>query len=125
VLAVGFAVAILVVGWYRIDAVNQLADVQFNNLQREDVTVLTFGSAGCTAALSRLRSLMALLVVTGTMAASAALIQIPFLANALNLQPLHWDDWLFVFVGASIPTFLLITRDTHHLKKSAITHNGS
>ena len=39
-LAVGFAVAILVVGWYRIDAVNQLADVQFNNLQREDVTVI-------------------------------------------------------------------------------------
>jgi putative ABC transport system permease protein len=39
-LAVGFSVAILVVGWYRIDAVNQLADVQFNNLQREDVTVI-------------------------------------------------------------------------------------
>ena len=39
-LAVGFAVAILVVGWYRIDAVNQLADVQFNNLQREDVTII-------------------------------------------------------------------------------------
>ncbi len=39
-LAVGFAVAILVVGWYRIDAVNQLADIQFNNLQREDVTVI-------------------------------------------------------------------------------------
>jgi putative ABC transport system permease protein len=39
-LAVGFAVSILVVGWYRIDAVNQLADVQFNKLQREDVTVI-------------------------------------------------------------------------------------
>jgi putative ABC transport system permease protein len=39
-LAVGFAVAILVVGWYRIDAVNQLANIQFNNLQREDVTII-------------------------------------------------------------------------------------
>jgi putative ABC transport system permease protein len=39
-LAVGFAVAILVVAWYRIDAVNRLADIQFNNLQREDVTVI-------------------------------------------------------------------------------------
>jgi putative ABC transport system permease protein len=39
-LAVGFAVAILVVGWYQVDAVNQLADVQFNNVQREDVTVM-------------------------------------------------------------------------------------
>jgi putative ABC transport system permease protein len=37
---VGFAVAILVVGWYRIDAVNQLANIQFNNLQREDVTLI-------------------------------------------------------------------------------------
>jgi putative ABC transport system permease protein len=39
-VAIGFAVAILVVGWYRIDAVYQLADVQFNNLQREDVAVI-------------------------------------------------------------------------------------
>ena len=42
-LAVGFAVSILVVGWYRIDAINQLADIQFNNLQREDATVI-FGN---------------------------------------------------------------------------------
>lgn len=38
-LAIGLAVAILVVGWSRIDAVDQLADIQFNNVQREDVMV--------------------------------------------------------------------------------------
>ncbi|MFN7922225.1 MAG: FtsX-like permease family protein [Bryobacteraceae bacterium] len=38
-LAVAFSVAILVIAWYRIDAVNQMADVQFHHLQLEDVTV--------------------------------------------------------------------------------------
>jgi Ca2+-transporting ATPase len=75
------------------------------------MALLTFGSAGCTAALSRLRSRMALFIVTGTMAVSAALIQTPFLARVLNLQPLHWDDWTFVLIGTAIPTFLLMNRD--------------
>lgn len=39
-LAIGFAVAILVVGSYEFDAINLLADIQFNKLQREDSSVI-------------------------------------------------------------------------------------
>ncbi len=38
-LAIGFAVAILVVGWSRVDAVDELAALQFNHIQREDIMV--------------------------------------------------------------------------------------
>ena len=74
------------------------------------MAILTFGSAGCTAALSRLRSRMALLVVTSTMVVSAALIQIPLLSRFLYLQPLHWDDWLFVLLGTTVPMSILLVR---------------
>jgi putative ABC transport system permease protein len=39
-LAIGLSVAILVLGWYRYDAVNELVNIQFNHLQREDLTVV-------------------------------------------------------------------------------------
>jgi Ca2+-transporting ATPase len=75
------------------------------------MAVLTFGSAGCTAALSRLRSHIAWFIAIGTIAASGALIQIPFLARLLYLEPLHWDDWLFVLVGTAIPTCFVTARN--------------
>jgi P-type Ca2+ transporter type 2C len=75
------------------------------------MAVLTFGSAGCTAGLSRLRSRIASFIVAGTVASSVALIQIPFSAKLLHLQPLHWDDWVTVLIGTAIPTSLLIIRD--------------
>jgi P-type Ca2+ transporter type 2C len=74
------------------------------------MAILTFGSAGCTAGLSRLRSPMAAWIVAGTMVASAGLIQVRFFASVLQLQPLHWDDWLFVLIGTAIPSLMLITR---------------
>lgn len=40
ILSVSAAGAILVVGWYRFDAVNQLAATQFDHVQREDIAVL-------------------------------------------------------------------------------------
>jgi Ca2+-transporting ATPase len=76
------------------------------------MAILTFASAGCTAAISRLRSRMALFVVTSTMVASAALIQIPPISTLLNLQPLHWDDWVLVLLGTAVPASLLLVRKT-------------
>jgi Ca2+-transporting ATPase len=71
------------------------------------MAVLSFGSAGCTAALSRFRSRMAIVVVAATIAVSFALIQIPAVASLLFLEPLHWDDWALVMLGIAIPTILL------------------
>lgn len=39
-LGIAFAVAILVVGRYSVDAMNYMIDVQFRNVQREDVTIV-------------------------------------------------------------------------------------
>ena len=77
------------------------------------MAILTFGSAGCTAALSRLRSRMAVFVVASTVAASAALIQTPLISRLLYLQPLHWDDWVFVLLGTAVPMSLLLVRWPH------------
>jgi P-type Ca2+ transporter type 2C len=74
------------------------------------MAILTCGSAGCTAGLSRLRSHIASIIAIGTVAGSAVLIQTPFLARLLYLEPLHWDDWLFVLVGTAVPTCLVIAR---------------
>ena len=77
------------------------------------MAILTVGSAGCTAALSRLRSRMALLVVASTIVVSAALIQMPLFSRFLYLQPLHWDDWVFVLLGTAVPMSLLLVRWPH------------
>lgn len=76
------------------------------------MAILTFASAGCTAVLSRLRSRMALLIVAITVALSAVLIQMPLFSKLLYLQPLHWDDWVFVLLGTAVPMVLLLARDT-------------
>ncbi|MEQ1886836.1 MAG: FtsX-like permease family protein [Bryobacteraceae bacterium] len=38
-LAIGLSVAILVVAWYRMDAIDQLADVEFSHVHREDALI--------------------------------------------------------------------------------------
>ncbi len=76
------------------------------------MAILTFASAGCTAALSRMRSRIAVFVVACTMAVSGALIQVPVLSGLLYLQPLHWDDWVFVVLGTAVPMSLLAARNT-------------
>jgi Ca2+-transporting ATPase len=53
---------------------------------------------------------MAAWIVGATMAVSAALIQIPFIAGVLHLQPLHLDDWILVLVGTAIPALVLLIR---------------
>jgi Ca2+-transporting ATPase len=80
------------------------------------MAVLTFGSAGCTASLSRLRSGVASIIIAGTVISSVALIQLPLSARLLHLQPLHWDDWTFVVVGTAIPTLLLLIRNSGQRK---------
>lgn len=57
------------------------------------LAVLTLSSASLTAALSRLGTWTARLVVGGTLASAVVLIQVPALAHALHLAPLHPDDW--------------------------------
>lgn len=63
------------------------------------LVVLTCASATLTAVLSRLRTLTAWLMTLGTFGLSALLVQTPYLAQWLNLEPLHWDDWGIAVAG--------------------------
>jgi Ca2+-transporting ATPase len=107
-----FLFAFIIAGYFRSLGSGQNVE----HARATAMAILTFGSAGTTAALSRLRSWMALLVVGCTIGASTALIQLPFFASHLYLHPLHWDDWIFVLFGALVPTSLLIIRDARHRK---------
>lgn len=63
------------------------------------MVALTCASAAATAVLSRLRTKSAWLMVAVTVGSSLALVQTPWLAARLSLQPLHGDDWLIAMFG--------------------------
>lgn len=64
------------------------------------LAVLTLSSATLTAALSRLRTTASQVIVAGTIALSVLLMQVPSLARALHLAPLHNDDWAIAAIGS-------------------------
>lgn len=63
------------------------------------MVALTCASAAATAVLSRLRTKSAWLMVVATVGSSLILVQTPWLAARLSLQPLHGDDWLIAMFG--------------------------
>jgi Ca2+-transporting ATPase len=63
------------------------------------MVALTCASAAATAVLSRLRTKTAWLMVVATVGSSLVLVQTPWLAARLSLQPLHRDDWLIAMFG--------------------------
>jgi Ca2+-transporting ATPase len=64
------------------------------------LAVLTLSSATLTAALSRFRTTASRVIVAGTIGLSLALTQVPSLASALHLEPLHADDWAIAGIGS-------------------------
>jgi P-type Ca2+ transporter type 2C len=64
------------------------------------LAVLTLSSATLTAALSRFRTTASRVIVAGSMGLSLVLTQVPSLASALHLEPLHADDWAIAGIGS-------------------------
>jgi Ca2+-transporting ATPase len=62
--------------------------------------VLTLSSATLTAALSRFRTTASWVIVAATIGLSLVLTQVPSLASALHLEPLHTDDWAIAGIGS-------------------------
>jgi Ca2+-transporting ATPase len=52
------------------------------------------------AVLSRLRTRMAWIVGSASLLGSVLLIQVPWLARRLHLEPLHWEDWAAAVAGS-------------------------
>ncbi len=55
--------------------------------------------AAITAAMSRMRTRTAVLVVASALASAVAFVQVPLISGALHLAPLHLDDWQFAVAG--------------------------
>jgi Ca2+-transporting ATPase len=66
------------------------------------MVVLSCASASATALLSRLRTKSAWVMTVATLALAGILVQTPWLAASLNLQPLHGDDWLIATTGGFV-----------------------
>jgi Ca2+-transporting ATPase len=64
------------------------------------LVVLALASGIMTAALSRLRTRAAWVVLAATVASAVLLVQTPALARLLHLEPLHLGDWALAVAGA-------------------------
>jgi Ca2+-transporting ATPase len=73
--------------------------------------VLTLSSATLTAALSRFRTAASRVIVAGSIGLSLVLTQVPSLASALHLEPLHLDDWAIAALGSLLVGVLPLSFD--------------
>jgi P-type Ca2+ transporter type 2C len=105
IAAVSLLLTALVVSAY-LRGVRERGDVEHGRAIA--LAVLILGSALITLVLARLRTLAAVLVPATAIVVSAGLIQIPALARALGLAPLHGDDWVLAALGACIAALPVI-----------------
>ena len=64
--------------------------------------VLVVASAGVTVSLGRLRTLAARLVPLASLVSAGIALGVPGLAAALQLQPLHADDWMLAAAAGAV-----------------------
>jgi Ca2+-transporting ATPase len=74
------------------------------------LVALVVASGTVTAALSRLRSWPARLIVAGTVLSAVLFVQEPRLASWLGLEPLHADDWAIAAGGGLLAASLSALR---------------
>ena len=72
------------------------------------VATLALASSFLTAALSRLRTRAARLVSAATAGSAIVLVQTPWLARVLHLDPLHLEDWAVAVGGALLSLLPLV-----------------
>ncbi len=94
----------LVLGLNFISGLNENIDV--GHARGKVMVMLIFWSAGVVSVLTRLKTLISILIVTMTLVSTVLFVQIPFLSSLLHLTPLHLVDWLSI--GAWILSFMLI-----------------
>jgi ABC-type glycerol-3-phosphate transport system permease component len=72
---------------------------------------LVSASAAITAVFSGLRTWSAWILVLGSLASLALLVQVPLLAALVHLKPLHISDWALVAAaGVLAVLFALIVK---------------
>ena len=88
--------------------------------------VLTLSSATLTAALSRFRTTASRVMVAIAVGLSLVLTQVPSLANALHLEPLHADDWAIAGIGSlCVGIAPLLFDDVRSIRRHAVRGRSS
>jgi len=87
---------------------------------------LSVASASIAAALSRLKTVVSRGICAGTLALAVLLVQIPVIAAALHLAPLHADDWAWAIAGGLLGCLPIgIGRAIHRLKHQRLVARTS
>jgi len=102
---VGTLITALVVGGY-VHSVDAGRNVEHGRAMA--LGVLTLVSATVTAVLSGLHTWMSRALSVATVVLSVVLIQVPFIAMRLHVQPLHLDDWGHVLLGGLLTGAVLV-----------------
>lgn len=72
------------------------------------LAALVVASAAITAGMSRLRTRASVAIVASVLASAVAFVQVPMLAEALHLAPLHLGDWQFAVIGGGLVGVLAV-----------------
>lgn len=105
ITAVGALVTLVVTASY----VRSLgAGYEVDHARAMALVALAAASAGITACLTRLRGTAARLTIAATLALAVLLVQTPFVARLLHLEPLHLDDWMLAIAGGLLAALVLV-----------------
>jgi Ca2+-transporting ATPase len=116
IAAVGAVVTLVVTASY----VRSLgAGYDVDHARAMALVALAAASAGITACLTRLRAATARLAVAATLALAVLLVQTPFFARLLHLNPLHVDDWMLAIGGGLLAALLLAVASLDRRRKPA------
>lgn len=97
--AVGLMTTVLVAASY-VRSLGTWSDVE--HARAMALTGLILASALITAISSRLRSATAAVVTGAAVLSAVVLVQTPWLAQLLHLEPLHRDDWAIAVFGVGL-----------------------
>ena len=103
--ATGLLLTLLVLGGYE-RGLGAGRDVE--HARAVALAVLGAASAGVSAAVGGLRRRVGWIMAAASLLGTATLIQVPFLARVVVVEPLHVDDWLLVLAGTAVAAMPLL-----------------
>lgn len=118
VLLVGFLTTGLVY-WSYLRSLSELQDVE--HARSMALAALIVAGAVITASLSRLKGKVAVVITAGGVLSALVLIQMPWTAQWLHLNPLHLEDWLRAVLTGALVAIPFVFRALRPGRTSAVS----
>jgi Ca2+-transporting ATPase len=116
VAAVGIVTTLVVVGGY----VRSLHALDVEHARATALVALVVASAALTGSLSGLRTWTARVIFAASVGSALFLVQAPWSASLLNLEPLHAGDWMIAALGGVVPGLLALFLPGRAARRRAI-----